>query len=157
MNAALHMIVLRSDSVRGTILRRRPDTSQLSDVWVPGKPEVMQGDVVLVLRINAEGENGFSFIRMFTVDGFAEGFIKSCYLTLRPTDASVVAIAYVYRGGVSPSRSCWYHVDVNHNSLQGMVNRQPCYASVLITPEMQAFGLKADTASATTRLCKFSD
>ena len=113
MNAALLLLVLRNDGVRGTILRRRPDTGQLSDVWVPGKPEVMQGDVVLVLRINAEGESGFSFIRMFTIDGFAEGFIKSCYLTLRPTDASVVAIAYVYRGEVCPSRSCWLHVDVN--------------------------------------------
>jgi hypothetical protein len=30
-------------------LRRRPDTSQLSDVWVKGKPEVMNGDVVTVI------------------------------------------------------------------------------------------------------------
>jgi len=58
----------------------------------------MNGDAVEVLRINAEGENGFSYIRMATVDGFAEGFIKSCYLTLRALDASVAALAAVHRG-----------------------------------------------------------
>lgn len=97
-STALHLVTFRIDGVRGTILRRRPDTSQLSDVWVDGQPEVMNGDVVEVLRINAEGETGFSYIRMATVDGFAEGFIRSCYLVLRALDASVVALAAVHRG-----------------------------------------------------------
>ncbi len=48
MDAPPHLVTLRSDGERGTILRRRPDTSQLSDVWVDGKPEVMNGDVVTV-------------------------------------------------------------------------------------------------------------
>ena len=62
-STALHMVAFRNVGVRGTILRRRPDTSQLSDVWVDGQPEVMNGDAVEVLRINAEGENGFSYIQ----------------------------------------------------------------------------------------------
>jgi hypothetical protein len=103
MNCPLHLVVIRGDGVRGTILRKRPDTSELSDVWTEGKPEVMQGDVVLVLRINAVGEHGFSYIRMPTVGGFVEGFVKSCYLTLRPRDVSVVAIAAVHRGALCPT------------------------------------------------------
>ena len=107
VNTALHLVAWRSDSVRGTLLRKRPDPSQLSNVWVDGKPEVMQGDVVLVLRVNAEGEHGFSFIRMMTEDGFAEGFIRSSYLTLRPLGTSVVAVAAVHRGGSSAhNRMC---------------------------------------------------
>jgi hypothetical protein len=99
MNSALHLVAQRSDDIRGTLLRRRADTSQLSDVWADGKPEVMNGDVVEVLRMNAQGENGFSYIRIATVEGPAEGFIQSCYLTLRTLDASVVALAVVHRGG----------------------------------------------------------
>jgi hypothetical protein len=104
-NTALHLVALRGDSVRGTILRRRPDTSQLSDVWVDGKAEVMQGDVVSVLRINAEGEQGFSYIRIATKNGFAEGFIRSSYLTLRPLGDGVAAVAAVHRGQTSDCAS----------------------------------------------------
>ncbi len=49
MEAPPHLVTLRCDGERGTILRRRPDTRQLSDVWVKGKPEVMNGDVVTVI------------------------------------------------------------------------------------------------------------
>jgi hypothetical protein len=49
MDAPPHLVTLRCDGVRGTILRRRPDTSQSSDVWVEGEPEVMNGDAVTVI------------------------------------------------------------------------------------------------------------
>jgi hypothetical protein len=154
MNSATHLVVLRSDDVRGTILRRRPDTSQLSDVWVDGRPEVVNGDVVAVLRINAEGENGFSYIRVTTVDGFAEGFIRSCYLTLRPLHAIVAALAAVHRGGFGPTKLTWH---LSCDTRQETANRSLCCAVALIFPGMTMCGLKADTASKTAILFKFYD
>ncbi len=50
--------------------------------------------------MNADGETGFSYIRIQTANGPAEGFIRSCYLELRVLDASVVALAAVDRGDV---------------------------------------------------------
>ena len=50
--------------------------------------------------MNADGETGFSYIRIQAANGTAEGFIRSCYLALRVLDASVVALAAVHRGDV---------------------------------------------------------
>lgn len=57
MDSPPHLVALRSDGLRGTILRRRPDTSQLSDVWVDGKPEVMNGDVVTVIAASQQARS----------------------------------------------------------------------------------------------------
>jgi hypothetical protein len=53
--------------------------------------------------MNAEGETGFSYIRIQTASGIAEGFIRSCYLALRVLDASVAALAAVHRGDLNDS------------------------------------------------------
>ncbi len=53
--------------------------------------------------MNADGETGFSYIRMQTASGTAEGFIRSCYLALRVLDASVAALAAVHRGDFNDS------------------------------------------------------
>ena len=152
MNTALHLLALRGDSVPGTILRKRPDTSQLSDVFVDGNPEVMQGDVVLVLRVNAEGEHGFSYIRMFTNSGFADGFIRSSYLTLRPLGASVVAVAAVRRGWMTRAQRYAFHPAVM--LLQVIMNRPPYYAAAPMPLETTVCGLMATAASMTVTLFK---
>ena len=56
------------------MLRRRADSSRDDSVWVEGKHCVDNSDIVQVLRHNAEGEQGFAWIR--TLDGH-EGFIRS--------------------------------------------------------------------------------
>ena len=62
-----------------SILRRRPDRACSDDAWVEGKPVVLQGEVVSVIRMNAAGEPGFSWIR--SASG-SEGFLRSEFLRL---------------------------------------------------------------------------
>ncbi len=86
------MFVVHSRSDGGcTILRCRPDTSVEDSAWVAGQPHVLDRDIVQVLRINAEGETGFAWVRVFSTQEFGdpanavtnrhvEGFVKIDHL-----------------------------------------------------------------------------
>ena len=76
------------------MLRRRAEHSRDDGVWVDGRHCVADGDIVEVLRQDADGEQGFSFIR--TAHNH-EGYIRSQLLQLRPPPTSVVPGATVHR------------------------------------------------------------
>jgi len=73
--------VVRNDGQASTRLRLRPDISNGRDVWLPGGAFVEQGEKVIVVRSNADGEEGFAFIR--TSQG-VEGFIRAEYVGCAP-------------------------------------------------------------------------
>ena len=73
--------VVRSDGQASTLLRLRPDISKGRDVWLPGGAFVEQDEKVTVVRSNADGEEGFAFIR--TSQG-VEGFIRAEYVGCTP-------------------------------------------------------------------------
>lgn len=76
------------------MLRSRADCSRDDDVWVEGRHCVENSDIVQVLRQNAQGEHGFSWIR--TPDGH-EGFIRSDVLRIRPAPSAIIAQATIHR------------------------------------------------------------
>jgi hypothetical protein len=76
------------------MLRRRADSSRDDSVWVEGKHCVDNSDIVQVLRHNAEGEQGFAWIR--TQCGH-EGFIRSELLRVRPAPSLMIAGATIHR------------------------------------------------------------
>lgn len=63
-------------------------------MWVDGRHCVADGDIVQVLRLNAEGEQGFAFIR---IANNHEGFIRSQLLLVRPPPSTGIPGATVHR------------------------------------------------------------
>ena len=53
----------RADSVGTTLLRSKPDPSRSSDVFVVSQARVGVAETVTVLRSNAAGEEGWSWLR----------------------------------------------------------------------------------------------
>jgi hypothetical protein len=76
------------------MLRSRADSSRGDNVWVADHHCVHNNDVVQILRNNAEGEQGFAWIR--SRDGH-EGFILSEHLRVRPTPSTTMSQATIHR------------------------------------------------------------
>ena len=86
------MFVVHSRKDGGsTILRCRPDATVEDSAWVTGQPHVQDRDIIQVLRMNAEGEAGFAWVRVFSTQEFGdranavtnrqvEGFVKIDHL-----------------------------------------------------------------------------
>ncbi len=77
------------------MLRRRADRSRDDSVWVDGRHCVANGDIVQVLRQDADGEQGFSLIR--TAHNH-EGFIRSQLLQLRPPPTKGAVDTFMLQG-----------------------------------------------------------
>jgi hypothetical protein len=77
-------VVCRKDGAETTALRCRAENSDINSVWVAqgkGVVECSQNEVVDVIRTNANGEDGFTFIK--TIEN-VEGFVKSDYIKMMP-------------------------------------------------------------------------
>jgi hypothetical protein len=68
----------RTDSVTGTILRSKPDPSRDATVFVVPTVIIGEGESVTVLRTNAAGEEGWSWVRTAANDS---GFLRNTYLS----------------------------------------------------------------------------
>jgi hypothetical protein len=68
----------RADNVGTTLLRSKPDSSRSSDVFVVPQAHVGVTESVMVLRSNAAGEEGWSWVRTAAND---YGFLRNNYLS----------------------------------------------------------------------------
>ena len=81
LNSQFRPIVVehrRRDGVGTTLLRSKPDPSRSSDVFVVPSVTVSAGESVTVLRSNAAGEEGWSWVR---TAANSYGFLKNDYLS----------------------------------------------------------------------------
>ena len=76
------------------MLRKRADPARDRSVYVDGRHCVGNGDVVHVLRLNAEGEQGFAWVR---TGQNHEGFVRTDLLHVRPLPSVMIANASVHR------------------------------------------------------------
>ena len=101
------------DGESSTMLRKRPDSTRDASVWVEGGHCVSDDQVVQVLRLNAEGEQGFAWIR--TPEGH-EGFIRTDVLRVRPLPSAMIAKATVHRLDGEASTMLRQRPDVSRGS-----------------------------------------
>ena len=68
----------RADSVGASLLRSKPDPSRSADVFVVPQAHVGVAETVTVLRSNAAGEEGWSWVRTAANN---YGFLRNNYLS----------------------------------------------------------------------------
>ena len=84
------MLVQRNDQVPSTTLRKLASTARTADVFLDGKPQVRNGQIVTSIR--KEGE--FTWVRC--ANGI-EGFVNSAYLHSVPVPPPPLPVADVIR------------------------------------------------------------
>ena len=77
-----------------TMLRNRPTTSRTDDVWAAGRPEVRNGDSVIILfddGPNMEPNDGFAmgFALVQACASDAKGYIQNKYLVRERQEVAV--------------------------------------------------------------------